>query len=274
MNDELSIVLMDKPVVHEAPHDGGIVELKLDIFGEMTTFCFRFKDEPATLLDIAQVAKSLSARIGRIVQGKVSESGFTIPCAPGCTACCRFLILLSTPEAIHLVEEVVMKMPMEQRKYIMQSCDEVGKRILEQLPKHLAPKNTANVSGSEIRSISNWYSTLQQPCPFLRNDSCTIYAERPIVCRDWLVTGTASQCQVSTVDALMPVEMPIKLGDILRRVVGELEGATQKGIFLHDIFTWYEANRELRERRWPARTLIESFVEAIHQGTNCKSYNS
>lgn len=272
MND-MSIVLMDKSVTHTTLHNGGIVELKLDIFGESIPFRFRYKDEPATLLDIAHVAKSLSERINPIVQRKVYESGFAIPCGAGCAACCCFLILLSPPETIRLVEEIAMKMPIKQRKDLIQSYGEVAKRTFGQLPKHLIPKNADNVSNSEIRDISNWYTALQQPCLFLRNDSCSIYTQRPIVCRDFLVTGTSSHCQVGTAGVPFAVEMPLKLGDVLRRLVGELEGVTQKGIFLHDIFTWYEANKELRERTWPARMLVESLVEIIHETSKSKPYS-
>lgn len=274
MDDALSIVLVDKPIVSGALGKGNIVELKIDILGEEILFFFSFKDQPTTLIDIAHVAKSLSVRINSIVRTKVVESGFTIPCAAGCDACCYFLILLSPPEAIRIVEEVIMKMPIERREHIMQHCDELKERTFRLLPKHLYPKNANNVSNSEIRSISTWYTTLQQPCFFLRDNSCSIYEQRPIVCRDWLVTGSTAQCQFGQAAASVPVEMPLNVGDILRRIVGELEGVPPQGVFLHDIFTWYEASKELRERKWPAKEMIESFVEALHESRNSKTNDS
>jgi len=269
MSDHLPIVLVDEPAARKV---GGmnIIELDINIIGDVKRFYIWFKDEPARLIDIARVAKLLSAKINQIVQREAVGRGFTIPCRRGCTACCHLLIILSAPEAIHLVEEVVAKMTAERRESILQFCSELGKQMREQLPKDLVANNTDNVSVSEIRDISDWYTRWQQPCAFLQDKACTVYKQRPIVCRDWLVLGSASQCQLGSTNKKMMAQAPVQLGNVLRQMASKLECTKPRGVFLHDIFTWYQANRELCQHTWPAKVLVEHFAEAVYEAEHFK----
>ena len=38
------------------------------------------------------------------------------------------------------------------------------------------------------------YFALQIACPFLEDESCSIYSQRPLVCREYLVTSPAEYC--------------------------------------------------------------------------------
>ena len=44
------------------------------------------------------------------------------------------------------------------------------------------------------RRLGLEYFKPQIPCPFLEDESCSIYAERPFVCREYLVTSPAENC--------------------------------------------------------------------------------
>jgi hypothetical protein len=47
------------------------------------------------------------------------------------------------------------------------------------------------------------------PCPFLEHESCSIYVDRPLVCREYLVTSPAAHCGQPTADNIRRVALPI-----------------------------------------------------------------
>jgi hypothetical protein len=43
-------------------------------------------------------------------------------------------------------------------------------------------------------ALANDYFRLRIPCPFLDDESCSIYPDRPLACREYLVTSPAANC--------------------------------------------------------------------------------
>lgn len=52
------------------------------------------------------------------------------------------------------------------------------------------------------------YFALGVPCPFLEDESCSIHPERPLVCREYLVTSPAEHCARPTPGAVEGVDLP------------------------------------------------------------------
>lgn len=46
------------------------------------------------------------------------------------------------------------------------------------------------------------------PCPFLQDSACAIYDERPLVCREYLVTNPPAACTTLTPGEIHYVEIP------------------------------------------------------------------
>ena len=46
------------------------------------------------------------------------------------------------------------------------------------------------------------------PCPFLEDESCSIHPERPLVCREYLVTSPAELCAGPAQEGVTPVPVP------------------------------------------------------------------
>ena len=47
-----------------------------------------------------------------------------------------------------------------------------------------------------------------QHCPFLEEESCSIHPDRPLVCREYLVTSPAELCAGPTQEGVTPVAVP------------------------------------------------------------------
>jgi Fe-S-cluster containining protein len=55
-------------------------------------------------------------------------------------------------------------------------------------------------------------------CPFLEEESCSIHAQRPVACREYLVTSPASHCARPTAESVDRVKLPAKVGSAIRKL--------------------------------------------------------
>src|SRR5260370_26127230 len=58
------------------------------------------------------------------------------------------------------------------------------------------------------RELSVAYFAARIPCPFLEDESCSIHPERPLVCREYLVTSPAELCAGERQEGVTPVAVP------------------------------------------------------------------
>ena len=58
------------------------------------------------------------------------------------------------------------------------------------------------------RELTVAYFAQGIPCPFLEDESCSIHPERPLVCREYLVTSPAELCAGAAQEGVTPVAVP------------------------------------------------------------------
>jgi hypothetical protein len=76
-------------------------------------------------------------------------------------------------------------------------------------------------SGGISKNVTDFglqYFNLVIPCPFLEDNSCSIYAERPLRCREYLVTSPAINCNSPTKDTVELVDFPVLASQILSKL--------------------------------------------------------
>ena len=54
-------------------------------------------------------------------------------------------------------------------------------------------------------------------CPFLEEESCSIYEERPITCREFLVTSPAEHCARLGSEGVERVRLPVRVFNAVAR---------------------------------------------------------
>lgn len=59
------------------------------------------------------------------------------------------------------------------------------------------------------------YLRLGIPCPFLEEESCSIHPDRPVTCREFLVTTPAVHCQNPSAETVKSVRLPVRVGPAL-----------------------------------------------------------
>ena len=126
-------------------------------------------------------------------------AGLAISCRKGCGACCRQLVPISRSEGERLLG-VIEAMPAERRAG-------VGQRFAEAAAA-LDRVGLRETTGRSDREISAAYFTQRIPCPFLEDESCSIHAERPLVCREYLVTSPAALCAGERQEGVTLVAVP------------------------------------------------------------------
>jgi Fe-S-cluster containining protein len=170
---------------------------------------------------------------------------------------------LSVPEVFRLADEL-SAMPESEGRPLMRSSIETARRILENMPADLELSGSQETDeGWRSNEISDWYAGLGLPCPFLSDGLCVLYEQRPIACREHLVTGSAKLCGLSSTHQAGPVEIPVSVLECLGRLTAELEQSDVEAVMLPLSLPWAQENIERSKRTWPAMTVVERFIEII-----------
>lgn len=153
------------------------------------------------------VYRSLAEMLTTLAVKGVEAAGHRVTCAKGCGACCRQLVPISALEARELVK-LVERMP-EPRRTVVKQRFEVIRRRLEQ-EAHLLPHllNPQDAPESVLEALGDDYFALGMACPFLEEESCSIYADRPAACRQYLVVSDPRHCAELKSDNVRAIKAP------------------------------------------------------------------
>ncbi|MBU8876547.1 YkgJ family cysteine cluster protein [Reyranella sp. MMS21-HV4-11] len=145
----------------------------------------------------ADVVPALQGLVNTVVAA--AEAGKAISCRKGCGACCRQLVPISRTEAERLMVTVA-NLPAERRATLEARFSAAGAA--------LAAADLKERKGRPDRELSTGYFALGIPCPFLEEESCSIHPDRPLVCREYLVTSPAELCAGPEQEGVTPVPVP------------------------------------------------------------------
>lgn len=152
---------------------------------------------PSGPVPAAEVVPALQGLVNAVVAA--AEAGRAISCRKGCGACCRQLVPVSRTEAERLAD-MVEGLPPARRTALQARFDAAATTI------RAAGLHERN--GRPDRELSTAYFALGVPCPFLEEESCSIHPERPLVCREYLVTSPPELCAGPAQEGVTPVPVP------------------------------------------------------------------
>jgi Fe-S-cluster containining protein len=144
------------------------------------------------------------------------EQGQKISCKKGCGACCRQLVPIAETEARH-IRDVIAALPEPRQTEIRARFTEARRRLeAAGLLEKLLHTDQQWVEGESV-SFGLQYFRQGIPCPFLEEESCSIYADRPIACREYLVTSPAENCARPTAETVQCIKLPLKVWTAVAR---------------------------------------------------------
>ncbi len=191
----------------------------LSVSGRRLEFEVSVPPGPTLPAQLLPVFRSLAdAAIGAAVEA-AQDAGLKVSCRQGCGACCRQLVPISQIEARRLAQ-VVNDAPQERRAEILYRFEQAGRRLKDAglLEKVHSPET---MTPEQRKALGLEYFRLGIACPFLEAESCSIYTERPIACREYLVTTPAENCANPTAETVKCVSVPLEVSKTLRSFNGD-----------------------------------------------------
>ncbi|MGE5756093.1 MAG: YkgJ family cysteine cluster protein [Planctomycetaceae bacterium] len=173
---------------------------------------------PARLVEMLPLFQSLADRVIGAVVASVEAQGRTISCRKGCGACCRQLVPISEVEA-RRIRDLVEGLP-EPRRAAIKARFEEARRRLDEAGLLEILRHPDRSSAARRHSLGMDYFALRIACPFLDEESCSIHRDRPVACREYLVTSPAAHCANPTEETIEGVMMPAPIWPTLARVEG------------------------------------------------------
>lgn len=152
----------------------------------------------------------------------------------------------------------------ERRNAILRTVLRAAGRILDHTPNYSENGGILIGSGQEdMDRLSLWYTGLELACPFLRNNLCSYYEQRPIACREHMVTSVRSCCGIDCTDEPSAVRISASVLECLGKLTAELEQSDVEAVMLPLALPWAQENIDRSRRTWPAVTMVEQFIEIL-----------
>jgi Fe-S-cluster containining protein len=227
-------------------------------------------DGSVRLADLVPVARALATRLACNARRSAKQAGVTIPCRKGCAACCSSLVPLSIAEAFRLIEDL-QAVPLPRRQALLAAFQVNARRVVEAGPPELPPELPASTPAERshaVEATGRWYNGLELDCPFLVQNLCTLYSQRPLACREHMVRTDESACEGFQPCAGETLQLPVSALDMLVELVSELEGEEPEAVMMPVAVEWARMHPRRAERTWPAKTVFGRFVEMLQDASD------
>jgi len=209
---------------------------------------------PNAAVPATAVLPALQGLVNEVVGA--AEAGLAdqqaISCRKGCGACCRQLVPISRTEGEALLA-LVEAMPTERREAV--------RARFAQAEAAIAKAGLAERGARSDREMSVAYFALAIACPFLEDESCSIHADRPLVCREYLVTSPASLCAGPAQEGVTPVPVP-KLSLAAQRLQDERDSWFPLAMLM----AWSRTPRPAQQR--PATEWVQRFLRRLSSASS------
>jgi len=166
------------------------------------------------------------------------------------------MVPISETEALYMAD-LIDAMPHEQRARVVARFGEIAEALRSRgLAKSVADPAERHRLGLE-------HFKLGLACPFLENESCSIYAQRPASCREYLVTSPAANCSAPNAENTQMVGLPVRVSRVLYRF-GDGRGEDEaRWMPLAMLLEWAAAHRKDAQPKLPGPDLLRNFANKL-----------
>ena len=172
-----------------------------------------------------EAAAMISGSVSEIVRGRERAAGRSVSCKEACAACCHHLIPISAVEAV-LLAKTIASLPLTQRHAVTKRFEQAVQRmekggLLEPGATGRAALRSPALKDGESSwdATSRRYRELSIPCPLLEQQRCSVYAQRPLVCREYAVTSPRERCAHPRSEGVVAVIRPVRMSEVLADTV-------------------------------------------------------
>lgn len=209
----------NRPPEQPASADGepmAEVRLNLGFGGSRRAVAIQAPMRPLDQTELLPILQQFDNEVVALAEEESARQGKQISCCAGCGACCRQLVPVAAAEARRLAA-------------LVESFDEPRRATIE---RRFADALTAYAEAGLLERMASADQIPDEaargefglavfrvgvPCPFLENESCGIYPDRPLACREFLVTSPAENCRHPGPDNIERVPLPAALSETFYR---------------------------------------------------------
>jgi Fe-S-cluster containining protein len=237
--------------------------VELLVLGERVTVEAPQPEGPLRLDDALPFFREIDDQAVTLAVRRTEEGGRTISCRKGCSACCRVQPVPVTPPEAYALLRLVEALPEPRR-------DEIRRRFADRVERLrqaglMAPylHREGVTMAEQAREVTGRYIALGLACPFLEDDACGIYADRPFVCRQYLVTSPPELCRDPLNNPVEVVPMPVAAAGAALRAAEQALGRPQFTVPLALALEYAAEHRDELERAFPAQELLRGWLAAL-----------
>ncbi len=133
--------------------------------------------------------------------------------------------------------------------------------VLKQLTSLAESENP--ITDEAIEPLNRAYYALRMPCPFLADEVCSIYEDRPAACRELAVTSPATECQDMTNATIQPVPVAVRISTTLSLLWADLTETVPKLIPLPLAVDWATRHQAEQAKKWAGTDLLEKALDKV-----------
>ena len=216
---------------------------------------------PMRLVDLLPIVHRVADTLVDSAVEDVVAQGRSISCKKGCGTCCRQLVPISEVEA-RRIGELVESMDEPRRSHVKARFADAQARLRE---NGMLDKLLDRDNWNEDDFLTNGTAYFHQgvACPFLEEESCSIHRDRPVTCREYLVTSPAANCACPSKDNIEKVPLSVQVWTALARF-DETPGAKYcRWVPLVLAPEWAAENSRDEPALRPGPELLEEFFQRL-----------
>lgn len=233
--------------------------LRFAVGGESVEAEIRVATGRVRVVGLLPAVRSLTDAVVRAAIGQAEREGREISCRKGCGACCRQPVPVAQAEAVALAE-LVAALPAGRQAAVRERFADGLERLaaaglldaVRQLPE--MPDD------AERREVGLAHFRQGVPCPFLEDEACSIHPQRPLACREYLVTSPAAACSEPDRGGVERVALPGKVSHALYAFGDGSGQGPVRWMPLLLALEWSGEHPGFAGRRYRGPELLERFV--------------
>jgi Fe-S-cluster containining protein len=242
----------------------------MDLQGQHRAFSVPVPQGPSRMLDLLPATREIANQEAQANIDRSRSEGKDISCRAGCGACCRQIVAISAVEAQSLAE-LVASMPAERQAVIRERFAD-GIRRLEEAgvldasePKgfRLPVARNQGDLGLALADLGHRYFRQGIACPFLEDESCSIYEQRPAICRQYHVTSPAANCSHVFEIPIDRLEPTFHVSELLGMLFYRLTNMEQCTLMLIQSLEWSEVNGSVLDQTGNGELMFKTLMNDL-----------
>jgi Fe-S-cluster containining protein len=225
----------------------------------------RAPDGPVRLDELLPALRAIDDRLIEAAVAHHETAGGRISCRKGCSACCRVQPVPVTPPEAGALARLVDALPEPRRRAVHAAFAAAREGLRTAGLYEVFIRRDPGMTREATIAAARRYMGLGLICPFLVDDTCSIYPDRPFVCRQYFVTSPPELCVAPLDNPVKPVRMPARFATALLKAAEALNGRAQHTVPLVLALDYAEANQDELARTHDGKQAFRQVMDSLRE---------